>query len=192
MEIDKSIIERIQQGDALAYEHVYQAFYSKLYNFAYDFIYEDAHEIVQNSLLKLWENRASIHEIQNLQAYLYKSVRNSCLNFIRRQSTFKKYQTEAAINLKELEMSFFANEIDEKLERSLHDALDKIPEKRKKVFFMHFIEGYKAKEISEELNISERTVHTHVYKAMKSLKDYFKDYNLSIVMALLINIYLKF
>lgn len=171
MEIDEKILDRIVGGDAAAYEHIYKLFYSKLLRFAKRFIDEEAHEIVQDSLLKLWENREQLRSIQSLEAYLMRSVRNACLNHIKHLQVESRYQATAAQALRELELQMYDDSGDPEIQERLQRALDQIPEQRKKIFYLSFIDGYKAKEISEMCGISERTVHTHVYNAMKFLRE---------------------
>ncbi len=171
MEIDEKILDRVVRGDAAAYEHIYKLFYRKLLRYATRFVDEEAHEIAQDSLLKLWENRAQLRSIQSLEAYLMRSVRNACLNHIKHLQVEERYQSNAAYRLKELELQMSDTGVDADMHERLHNVLGQIPEQRKKIFYLSFIDGYKAKEISEMCGISERTVHTHVYNAMKFLRD---------------------
>ena len=68
------------------FQSIYKTYYSRLCVFAYGFLQNenDAEEIVQNVMLKLWEQKDKINEIENMQAYLFRSVKNQCLNFIKR------------------------------------------------------------------------------------------------------------
>lgn len=171
MEIDKKILDRVVRGDIAAYEHIYKLFYRKLLRYAARFVDEEAHEIAQESLLKLWENREQVPNIQSLEAYLMRSVRNASLNHIKHLQVEQRYQSSAACRLRELELQMSDTGIDADMHERLHCVLEQIPEQRKKIFYLSFIDGYKAKEISEMCGISERTVHTHVYNAMKFLRD---------------------
>jgi len=186
MEIDEKILDRIVGGDAIAYEHVYKRFYSKLMRYASRFVDEEGHEIVQDSLLKLWENRAQLCSIQSLDAYLMRSVRNACLNHIKHLQVEDRYQASAAQGLRELELHMADSSGDADMHERLHRALNQIPEQRKKIFYLSFIDGYKAKEISEMCGITERTVHTHVYNAMKFLRETLLNLSILAVFASLV------
>lgn len=167
---EKEILSKIINGDKTAYEYIYKEYYSPLTKFASGFIYNDAESVVQDTLIKIWEKRDTLIDVISLKSYLYRSVKNACLNILKRQQIHDRYMSEAAYQLKliELEAVFVASE-DERTNQ-INILLEQMPEQRKKVFLMNTAEGMKAKEISELLNISERTVHTHVYKAMKFLK----------------------
>lgn len=190
---EKEILERISRGDTSAYEYIYKNYYAPLIGFANRFFPEEAHEIVQDTLLKIWENREQLGEIQSLKSYLFRAVRNTCINHLKRQELLRKYQTEAAVRLKEIELDFSDNSYEEDKQEALKKALDEIPEQRRKIFLLSYIEGYKAKEIAEQYNISERTVHTHVYNAMRFLKTKFSQYKLVFlpILSLLFELCLK-
>jgi len=52
----------------------------------------------------------------------------------------------------------------------LHNLLEKLPTQRREVFILTYIEGLKAKEVSERLQIPQRTVESHIYLAIKYLR----------------------
>jgi len=190
---EKEILKKISKGDSLAYEYVYKTYYSPLIHFANRFFPDEAHEIVQDTLLKIWEGREQLAEIQSLKSYLFRAVRNTCINYLKRQDLLKKYQIEAAVELKEIELNFTDDDVDEEKKEALKSAMEEIPEQRRKIFLLSYIEGYKAKEIAKKYNISERTVHTHVYNALKFLKNKFSDYKLAFLpfLAVMVELLLK-
>lgn len=184
MNEEKDILAQIAKGDTKAFEFVYKNHYSNLLGFATRFCAEEAHEIVQDCLLKLWEKREDATAIESLKAYLFRSVRNACLNHLKHLEVEKKYQNEAAIKLKQLELKCAETEPSNPLFDKINHALDQIPEQRKKIFKLSFFEGYKAKEIAEQYDISERTVHTHVYNAMKFLRKTIKKSDILLLLIL--------
>jgi len=188
MQNEKEIISQIAAGKHSAFEYVYQQYYSPLLGFAKTIFPHEAEEIVQDAMLKLWENRAMVVEIQNLKGYLFQSVRNTCLNMIKHQDVVKKYESHAARELKILELQSLSEDTDNRKTDTLQKAIEEIPEQRRKIFWMSFVDNMRAKDIGEQFGISERTVHTHVYNAMKFLKS--KLLSISIV-GLMLNEVLK-
>ena len=61
-------------------------------------------------------------------------------------------------------------ELSTDLKDSLNQAIDQLSPMRKEVFNLAYIEGYSHKEIAEKLNVSVRTVETHVYKSVQQLR----------------------
>lgn len=131
----------------------------------------DAEDIAQDVFLKLldmpevWRNKELINN------YLFKMTKNHIFNFIRHKNIERKYQ-EAVINKNQISHDLG---IDEELHAKeiallMRYTVEKMPERRKKIFRMSRYEGKSNKEISECLDMSVRTVEQHIYLALSDLK----------------------
>src|ERR1700749_2966694 len=71
-------------GEA-AFEALYRHYFVRLFRFCFAIIHqkESAEEIVNDVFLKLWEKRTHLAAIGNLELYLYVSVKNRSLNYLR-------------------------------------------------------------------------------------------------------------
>lgn len=161
------------------FQSVYKTYYSRLCVFAYGFLQNenDAEEIVQNVIMKLWEQKDKINEIENMQAYLFRSVKNQCLNFIKRDKLANVYKTEAWKELKELEEQTMSNtqpEDNEQQIKQLKDAIETLPERCQEVLKMSKFEGLKNKEIADELQISLKAVEANISRAFTLIRKNFK------------------
>ena len=161
------------------FQSVYKTYYSRLCVFAYGFLQNenDAEEIVQNVIMKLWEQKDKINEIENMQAYLFRSVKNQCLNFIKRDKLANVYKTEAWKELKELEeqtMSSTQPEDNEQQIKQLKEAIETLPERCQEVLKMSKFEGLKNKEIADELQISLKAVEANISRAFTLIRKNFK------------------
>lgn len=160
-----------------AYELFFKEHYSALCRFAFPFLKDadDAEEVVQNCFVKLWKDRERLKIESSVKAYMYTSVRNSCLNQLKHIDIKEAYKQHNEIQLQQnsnLEGELEASELQDKIT----DAIEKMPEQRRKVFSMSRFEGLKYKEIAEQLNISPKTVENHMGAAMKFLRVELKDY----------------
>jgi RNA polymerase sigma-70 factor (ECF subfamily) len=131
---------------------------------------------VQDLFVKYWLNRAKICISSSHRSYLFKSVRNSCLNFIKHRGIEENYRQ---YNNEEIEKGTFS--LDEEfegieLESKIRNAIDRLPPERKKVFIMCRFEGLKYMEIAEKSGISVKTVENQMGKAMKFLKEELAEY----------------
>lgn len=161
------------------FQSVYKTYYSRLCVFAYGFLQNenDAEEIVQNVIMKLWEQKDKINEIENMQAYLFRSVKNQCLNFIKRNKLADVYKTEAWKELKELEEQTMSNtqpEDNEQQIKQLKEAIETLPERCQEVLKMSKFEGLKNKEIADELQISLKAVEANISRAFTLIRKNFK------------------
>lgn len=145
--------------------------------FAVQFVQDPdaAKDIAQKVFINLWETRETIDPAKPVKSYLYTSVRNRCLNYIRDN---KKYRSQT-LDIELMEGVFFFEEDNpglSDLERQIKTALESLPEKCRQVFEMSRFEDKKYKEIAQELDISEKTVEAHMSKALKTLKEQLKEY----------------
>lgn len=125
-------------------------------------------DVVQECFAVLWEKLQGGVPVANRRAYLYMSVRNRCLDHLRRKGVqteqLKPYDTYGIID------------DDDACERSqtearLWTAIDSLPEKCREVFLMSKRDGMKYEEIATELGISENTVRNQISKALRTLKE---------------------
>jgi len=163
--------------DKPLFEQLFKTHFVHLCNFAYQFVKDtdSSKDITQKVFINLWENRDKIDIQKSIQSYLFTSVRNRCLNYIRDQ---KKYRSEVLdLETHDFEIAFEEDTMAmSELKEKVAAALDKLPEKCRLVFEMSRYKNMKYKEIAEELDVSVKTVEAHMSKALKSLRSNLKDY----------------
>jgi len=175
---EKELFEKIKKGDEKAFESLFHQYYAYLCLYATKILQDDvsAEEIVQNFFVKLWEKREELFIETSIKSYLFRSVKNLCLNSIEHNKIKQKH---ARITIAEgkatenLDDNYF--EVD--LARKIGESIDSLPEKRKEIFRLSREEGLKYREIAQKLNISIKTVETQMGLAIKTLREKLKDYN---------------
>ncbi len=136
---------------------------------------ETAEEAVSEVFLKLWKKRKRIEIKSSFQSYFFTSVRNKCLDILRKEN---KTQFESE-NLLELTPSLHSNTLEiiqsNELQNQIEEAIERLPKDRRKIFMMSRNEGLKYKEIADSLGISIKTVETQMGRSLKYLRERFKD-----------------
>lgn len=174
--------------DKPGFERLFRSFFPGLVLFALKYVpdQDTAREIVHNVFLNLWEKRKQVDASSSLKSYLFTSVHNRCLNFIRDQ---KKFERDESL-LERMDSSDFADGSvrleEEELEKKIYDALQALPAKCREVFVMNRFDGLKYAEIARTLDISVKTVEAQMSKALKILREKLIDY-LSILLIFLLN-----
>src|SRR5690554_3529645 len=86
MPFSKQSIHLISEGNEKKFRCLMEFFSDDLFLFAFGYLRkkEIAEEIVSDVFVKTWENRKKLTEIDNLKAYLFVSVKNSCISYIRK------------------------------------------------------------------------------------------------------------
>ena len=167
------------------FEQFYITWYSRAKYFAREYVTSesDAENIVQDVFLHLYERRDLMDAYTNLTAYLFTSIKNRCLDYLRKwvleQETAQEMQDEFDMELRmkydslEIFNTQFSDETD--IGELLDSALQKLPERCRDIFIMNKLEGKKQKEIAEELNLSINTVESQMGIAYKKLREELKD-----------------
>lgn len=169
------------------FEEVFKTYFKPLTAFAYKFVKDtdDAKSIVHDVFMKLWEKREDIDMSRSVKSYLFTSVNNRSLNFIRDNKKFtnEEFVLDSQHNEHwEHDFDPETNNIQEKVDATLNN----ISPKAKEVFLMSRNEGLKYREIAEKLNVSVKTVETHMSTALKELRKNLKEY-LTVILFLIIN-----
>ena len=167
------------------FEQFYITWYSRAKYFAREYVHSesDAENIIQYVFLHLYERRDLMDAYTNLTAYLFTSIKNRCLDYLRKwvleQETAQGVQDEFEMELRmkydslEIFNTQFSDETD--IGELLDNALQKLPERCRNIFIMNKLEGKKQKEIAEELNLSINTVESQMGIAYKKLREELKD-----------------
>lgn len=162
-----------QKFEALFREH-----FTGLTYFAQKYLgdMDSCKEIVHAVFVKIWENRHEFEWEKPAKSYLFTSVYNRSMNYIRDNKKFTNPEDEEAHEAS-LETGEFTDTMEvSELEGKIKQAIAKLPEKCREVFELSRFEGKKYSEIAETLNISIKTVENQMSKALKVLKEELKDY----------------
>jgi RNA polymerase sigma-70 factor, ECF subfamily len=157
-------------------EQLFNDYYAALLLYGQTIVKENAaaEDIVQQAFILLWQKMDNIDLQTSPRAYLYKTVYNASLDFLKHEKVKNRYENETvrhrfyALNSNNCE----ENELLKKLE----DALNDLPEQCGKIFKMSRFEDLKYREIAAKLGISEKTVENQMGKALKILRETMKEY----------------
>ncbi len=174
---ENKLYQNIQQGDTTAFEKLFKMYYSYLCNFATKIIEDDvaAEEIVQDFFVRFWERRADISIETSFKNYLFRSVKNLCLNHIKHNNI--KLQHAQTVIAESEASDFNDHFVEVDLAADIAKSIEELPEKRREIFRLSREEGLKYREIAEKLNISIKTVEAQMSLAIKHLRDKLKKYN---------------
>jgi RNA polymerase sigma-70 factor (ECF subfamily) len=167
-------IEQLRQGEQAALKEIYERYYHPLVLFGLKYIQDQivAEDLVQEIFIKVWAKRNFFFSETALRTFLYKSIRNACINHLEHQQVHDRFSA-SVLSLANNEDHFFNQVIEEETHRLLYEAIERLPDVARKIYRMS-LEGYKNNEIANDLNISVNTVKTHKLRAMKFLRESFK------------------
>lgn len=158
--------------DAVAYKKLFFHFFLPLKSFSFAILKsgETAEEVVSDVFMEIWTRRKKLLEIDNLQMYMYVSVRNASL---RKLQQSKKI---SILPLDDLKVEFTSpdpdavtNLVTNELSEKIAAAIDQLPQQCKVIFKLAKEDRLKYKEIAQILNISVKTIDNQLAIALKKI-----------------------
>jgi len=168
---DKKLIKELQAGNKKAYTFLFKTYYNSLcvYCFSLTKNNDIAEDIVQSTLIKIWDNRKDLVIHTSLKSYLYKMVYNNFVNEYLKIKKKEEFLDKVRINTINATIEQDDSILNKKL-LLIDNAIEELPSKCRTVFILNKKEGYSYEEISSILNISINTVENHVSNALSKIR----------------------
>ena len=131
---------------------------------------------MQAAFITVWDKRKAIEIQTSIKSYLYRMVRNSCLNVIKHEKVKKQHAAYEMAGGEPSHESVSQSIISSELEQKIYEALKALPEQCRLVFQLSRFEELKYSEIANQMNISVKTVENQMGKALKIMRAQLKDY----------------
>jgi RNA polymerase sigma-70 factor (ECF subfamily) len=169
---------RLKAGDEQAYKEIYEKFSKLLFQAAYNKVRDKvvAEDIVQNIFISIWEKREELM-VKDARYYLLGSLKYAVINYIRSQVMENKYLAFSKNNAGGEEEIFSMIEVND-LSAIIEKGISSLPDKTQEIFRLSRFGHQSTKNISTDLNISEKTVEYHITRSIKFIKAYLKHYYL--------------
>ena len=129
----------------------------------------DAEDIAQDVFSTLWEKRHSLEftDEDHLAAWILKCAKTKSIDRLRRKKTSSV--VSSLNSLSEYELDYLMENGDEFFEKVL-SLSDELPEVRRNVFRLSYVNNLPSRDISKLMNMPMRTVENHLYQALKYLR----------------------
>jgi RNA polymerase sigma-70 factor (family 1) len=173
---DDALLALYKDSDSDAYKEIYLRYWKQVYQVAYKKLHnkELAEELTQNLFVDLWKRRDSL-AINTLTSYLFGSLKFAIINYYRSQIVQEKYQLHMLKSKPENESCDHLILLHD-LSDALNKGIDLLPKKTAEVFKLSRINNYSVKDISKEMNISEKAVEYHITQSLKTMRFHLKEY----------------
>ncbi|SEO70443.1 RNA polymerase sigma-70 factor, ECF subfamily [Flavobacterium sp. CF108] len=168
--MSSNLILRLRAGDDSCFKEIYELYHFKVFCFVKKYTAQlaDSEDVTQNVFIHLWKYRAKLDPNVTLEAILFKSSKQEISKWYKKQNRIFSVEDDQLI--KELDSAAEPDEdISSQLEK-IEYLLNKIPEKRRKIFSLHKFEDRSYKEIAVEMNMSPSAVANQISKTLQFLK----------------------
>ncbi len=164
----------IRQSDEQAYRELFEQTYNLLFKFTNRYVQsrDVCKDILQESYVKLWQNRSHVDESKSLKAYLYTIVRNECMNYIyadQNRTIDDEFPAEIADD-QGLDDAVTDTEKTGVLQLKLDQWVSELPQRQRTAFELSRYDGLDHNEIAEVMDCAPRTVNNHIVAALKVLR----------------------
>jgi len=154
------------------FDIIFESYFTRLVKYANSFLCDSnlSEDLVQEVFLRLWEMRNELQIQNSLKDYLFRSVRNKCINHRRDRKTLESHHNEHSLIIAEEQLFSFQNNTGENF-KLLYHAIDHLTPKRKQI--LHYgLFGLKNHEIAEIMGVSVNTLKTqksHAYRKLRTM-----------------------
>lgn len=172
---DSLLIRQLSAGNILAFNTLFKKYSSRLYGFAIGYLKSEAEaeELVQEVFTIIWTRRAELKEELSFKSFLF----TISFNIIRKHFRSRNYHAEYLQSGLNDEADMYTSGVISynSLQQFIISLVEKMPEKRRKIFIKSRFEGLSIKEISDEFGISHKTVENQISDALKYLRENLKN-----------------
>jgi RNA polymerase sigma-70 factor (ECF subfamily) len=130
---------------------------------------EDAHEIVNDTFMAIWDMRNDLIEGHSLKPLLYTIVRNKSLNWLKKKK-IELNDFDFAYEVASDQVSAIDLLQAKETEKHVHRLIEQLPPKCRQIFVLSRREYMSNKEIAAVLEISEKTVENQITIAIRFIR----------------------
>ena len=180
------LLRQVAAGKELAFRALFDLYRIRLYSFVFQFTHSnaDTEEIVQETFLKLWENRQGLTEVRHPRNYIYTIARNLTLNYLDKVARNEQLVKQVWANMRTTQ-----NNVEEMLAAKedkavINEALSYLSEQKQQVFRMSREQGMNHEEIAQQLGLSRSRVKNILVEVLKYLRNYIEPQSYKLATAL--------
>ena len=169
---ERKMVELLKDSDHEAFNTLFRLYSSKVYRFSIGYLKskEEAEEIVQDTFLRIWQNRSTIDRSYSFGGFIFTIAHNLILNRIRKVRN--QFALQNHLRITDLTQ---CNPTEDKirqddLELIRQSVLSELPRKRRIIFQLIRESEMSYQQVAEKLNISVKTVEAQMTEALKHFR----------------------
>ena len=174
---DEELISRFQNGDERAYVELVNRYKDRLLNFVFQFLgdIEQAEDVVQDTMLRLYEKKHYYKEIAKFSTWIYTIARNLANTELRKRKRTKTTYLSQLSKERQFEIPAIQDDVDQSLQNEfindrIQSAISNLPEHFKVVIILRDIQELSYEEISNIVEVPLGTIKSRINRARIQLQ----------------------
>ena len=171
MKSSATILHLLKKDESDAFQLLFEQYYDNLLLYCYHILgdLDAAEDIVQDCFISLWNSKRLHSFTGDLERFIFKMVKNRALIFLKEHK--KRQEVQVSFSQDNTTDDGDIKDVNQKEIETLHQTINKLPEKSRKVFLMACLNDKSYQEIADELGTSINTVKTQMKTALKFLRE---------------------
>ncbi len=163
------IIDLMRSGNTDAFADIVQHYHAPIQRYLYRLTgdYEMSQDLAQDTFIQAYQNILKTDSELSFKAWLYRIATNNALQ-VRRRKRLLPFLPFSSLKKPELAAGECPDEFEKNLE--IQEALQKVPQEQRTCLVLHFVEGFKYREIADTLGISEEAVRKRVARGSREFR----------------------
>ncbi len=163
-------------GKEALFRQLFAAEYQKLCRYAFSFLQDEqtSEDVVQETFIKIWQQKQELIGAQEIRFYLINAVRNNCISYLRKRKNQPVQFTDSTPEPEPEPVITRAAQMEllDEQQRKVAEALEQLPPKCKEIFLLIKLHGLSYKEAAASLELSVKTIENQMGKAIKLLREF--------------------
>lgn len=170
-DFEAHMVKGIRAGSESAFKILFSDYYRPLAVFGLKYVenLEVSKEIAQELFIQLYQARKTLVISTSLKSYLYRAMRNRCLNYRKQVQNQRKHLDQYQVE-QEQAVDLEAEIRKTELEHQVFQIVEGLQPQCRNIFTLSRMKGLSNQEIADKLGISKRTVETQISNALKTLR----------------------
>lgn len=182
---ERELLLKVSRGDEQAFQRLIYLYSERVFFHSLTFVksWHQAEELVQDIFMRIWQKREKLREVDNWDKYLFTISKNFLINALRRAGT--GIELGEADDIPDQLRPDRQHESKE-LSTLLQKAIDQLPEQKRAVFTMVYLDGLKQEKVAHALGIAPRTVRWNLVAALNEIRDFLHRHSVDMLGILLL------
>lgn len=169
---ENNCLPLLKEGNSDAYYYLIRVYFPVLCHFSVHMVKDQmvAEDITNEIFLKLWNNKTDFADFDQAKKFMYVSVKNASLNYLRDRKREEKRHISFSETYLETQDISLTEVIRSELMADVRKAIDSLPEKMRLIFILAYIKQLSNQQIADKLHLSNQTVRNQKAKSLIRIK----------------------